>query len=439
MRVLKFGGTSVGSPENLAKVKQIVHSQRDHRPVVVVSAHAGVTDELLAQARGAARGHYDLEGLRRRHADLHEGIGVNGAVVDRLFLALDDLLKGITLVRELTARSLDLVSSFGERMAARGIAVYLTADGIEAVAVDAYDLGLRTDSRFGEATPDPACFPALREGVESVAGLPVVTGYIAKDAEGNVTTLGRSGSDLTATLLGAALRADEVQIWTDVDGVMTADPRMVESARSIPVLSIAEASELAYYGAKVIHPATMLPAVENRIPVCVKNTSRPDHEGTLILEQAPVSERAVKSIAYKRGIILITISSTRMLLQSGFMARIFEVFSRYDLSVDLVATSEVTVSVTVDTEKNLDAVLDELGAFSDVEVEHDMAQVCVVGEGIREKVGVAAEVFGTLKENDLPVRLISHGGTKINISFLVDAKVVEQAVRALHSTFCEGC
>jgi aspartate kinase len=432
MRVLKFGGTSVGSPENLAKVREIVRAQREYRPVVVVSAHGGVTDELLAQARAAARGDYDLGQLRRRHAELHKAIGVDGAVVDRLFSELDDLLKGVTLLQELTARSLDLVVSFGERMSVRGIAEYL--DG---VPVDAYDIGMRTDSRFAEANPDPECFADLKAGIEAIDGLPIVTGFIAKDAVGNVTTLGRSGSDLTATLLGAALDADEVQIWTDVDGVMTADPRMVDAARSIPVLSIAEASELAYYGAKVIHPATMLPAVERRIPVCVKNTSKPEHDGTRILAQAPPAETAVKSIAYKRGITLITISSTRMLLQSGFMAKIFEVFSRYDLSVDLVATSEVTVSVTVDANSNLDAVIAELGAFSDVEVEHDMAQVCVVGEGIRERVGVAAEVFLTLKREELPVRLISHGGTKINISFLLESATVERAVRALHSTFFE--
>jgi aspartate kinase len=276
----------------------------------------------------------------------------------------------------------------------------------------------------------------VRRALRAIKGqVPVVTGFIAKDAHGNVTTLGRSGSDLTATLLGAALRVDEVQIWTDVDGVMTADPRIVKEAKSIPSLSIAEASELAYYGAKVIHPATMLPAIENRIPVVVRNTSRPELPGTMILAEAPPSDVAVKSIAYKRGIILVTVASTRMFLQSGFMAKIFEVFARYDLSVDLVATSEVTVSVTVDTETNLDAVVKDLSAFSDVTVDRGLAQVCVVGEGIRERASVAADVFGTLGKANLPVRLISHGGTKINISFLIDEASVATAIRALHRVF----
>jgi aspartate kinase len=211
----------------------------------------------------------------------------------------------------------------------------------------------------------------------------------------------------------------------------------VKKAQSIPALSISEASELAYYGARVIHPATMLPAVERRIPVRVLNTSRPEQPGTLILAEPAAGKQAVKSIANKRRIILVTVASTRMLLQSGFMAKIFEVFARHDLSVDLVATSEVTVSVTVDSDVNLDAVVKDLSAFSEVTVERDLAQICVVGEGIRERVGVAAEVFGALKKARLPVRLISHGGAKINISFLVDGDVLDRAVRALHRTFFE--
>jgi aspartate kinase len=435
MRVLKFGGTSVGSPENLERVREIVRAARADRPVVVVSAHGGVTDELLAQAHAAAAGRYSLRRLRKRHRELLDAIGVDFGVVEPLLDELQHLLKGLALVRELTPRSLDLVASFGERISARSVAAYLSLGDIKATAVDAYDAGMLTDDRFGEATPDPACFPTLRASLAAIDGVPVVTGFIAKGPSGDITTLGRSGSDFTATILGAALGADEVQIWTDVDGVMTADPRMVPDARSIPVLSIAEASELAYYGAKVIHPATMLPAVENSIPVRVKNTSNPDQDGTVILARAGRAETAVKSIAYKRGTILVTVASTRMLLQSGFMAKIFEVFARYDLSVDLVATSEITVSVTVDSDRNLDEVVEELAEFSEVEVERDMAQVCVVGEGIREKVGVAAEVFGTLKRAETPVRLISHGGTKINISFLLAASSVERAVQELHRTF----
>jgi aspartate kinase len=412
MRVLKFGGTSVGDAESLDRVRAIVQAEGEPLPVVVVSAHAGVTDELLSQARSAARGRYSLRRLVQLHTNLLRSIGVDPEVAKPLLGELDDLLKGLTLVGELTPRSLDLVASFGERLSVRGIAEFFRSGGLPAVAVDAYDLGLQSDSRFTSANPDPACYPAVRRALRKLRDqVPVVTGFIAKDRDGNVTTLGRSGSDFTATLLGAALRVDEVQIWTDVDGVMTADPRVVRRARSIPALSIAEASELAYYGARVIHPATMLPAVENRIPIRVRNTTQPTAAGTQILAEAVRTRSAVKSIAYKRGTILITVESSRMFLQSGFMAKIFEIFSRYDLSVDLVATSEVTVSVTVDTDRRLDAVVKDLGEFSKVEVERDLAQVCVVGEGIRGRVGIAGEVFGTLKRSRLPVRLISHGGT----------------------------
>ena len=438
MRILKFGGTSVGSAENLSRVLEIVRGQTGKRPVVVVSAHSGVTDELLRLARAAVAGRYSMRKIRSMHRDLYAAIGVEFGVVEPLLDELNDLLRGLKLVGELTARSLDLVASFGERMSARGIAAYFSSNGLDAEAIDAWDLGLRTDSRYGEASPDPASFPAIKKGLARYSDVvPVVTGFIAHDAKGNVTTLGRSGSDFSATILGAAVLADEVQIWTDVDGVMSADPRVVKEARSIPALSIAEASELAYYGAKVIHPATMLPAVEKRIPVRVLNTAYPDHEGTSILLDAPPTRNAVKSIASKRGIILVTVASTRMLLQAGFMARIFEVFAKHNLSVDLVATSEVTVSVTVDTERNLDAVIMDLSEFSEPTVERDLAQVCVVGEGIRDRMGTAAEVFAVLKQARLRVRLISHGGTKINISFLVEADAVAKCVRALHRSFFE--
>lgn len=425
----------MGSPASLATVRGIVARYAKEPLVVVVSAHSGVTDQLLALARSAAAGGYAFEPLRRRHEELLRAVDVDPSILEPLFAELNDLLRGLTLVRELTPRTLDLVASYGERMSVRGISAYFRAGGVPATPVDAYDVGLRTDSRFTAANPDYRCFPAVRSLLSAVPGVPVVTGFIAKDDKGNITTLGRSGSDLTATLLGAALGADEVQIWTDVDGVMTADPRLVRGARSVPVLSIAEASELAYYGAKVIHPATMLPAVENRIPVRVRNTLNPEHEGTTILAEAPPSPDPVKSIASKRGIILVTVASTRMLLQSGFMARIFEVFARHDLSVDLVATSEVTVSVTVDSDRNLDAVVSDLSAFSSVTVERDVAQVCVVGHGISRRPGVAADALTALKEAGIPVRLISHGGTKINISLLVDASAADAAVRALHERF----
>ena len=439
MFVLKFGGTSVGSAANLARVHEIVAAQSESNghPVVVTSAHGGVTDELLRQAHQAARGRYSLRKLRRRHKELLGEIGVDfDAEVAPLLAELGDLLRGLSLVRELTPRSLDLVASFGERMAVRGIAAFLRTHGLPAEAVDAYDLGLRTDSTFLAGNPDLDSLPAVGKALRKMRkSIPVVTGFIAKNTDGDVTTLGRSGSDFTATLLGAAVGAEEVQIWTDVDGVMTADPRLVPNAKSIPVLSIAEASELAYYGARVIHPATMLPAIEAQIPVRVLNTSAPSHPGTVILGEVPASKKIVKSVAYKRGITLINVESKRMLMQPGFMARIFEIFSRYDMSVDLVATSEVTVSVTIDSDGNLDKVVNELSQFSDVTVEREMAQVSVVGEGIRDRVGIAAEVFEALKKSRAPVRLISHGGTKINISFLIEEALVRRAVRSLHRTF----
>jgi aspartate kinase len=265
--------------------------------------------------------------------------------------------------------------------------------------------------------------------------VPVVTGFLARDREGNITTLGRSGSDLTATYLGAAVDAEEVEIWTDVDGVMSADPSVEPDARSIEMLSFEEASELAYYGARVLHPTTIVPAVRRNVPVRVLNTYAPGLPGTVILAKATPSPQVVKSIVYKENLYLITIASTGMLMQAGFMARIFSVFEDHGISVDMVATSEVTVSLTVDSSRNLNAAVKELGHFADVTVERDKTLVAVVGTGIKETRGVAAKLFSAIAKTGVNVQMISQGATKINVSFLVDNKDIRKVVRALHVTF----
>jgi aspartate kinase len=433
---MKFGGTSLGTPETINTVREIVKARLPEKPVVVASAHSGVTNMLFGLAYDAVRGRHDTFDLRQAHYKITDALGLERSVIQRDLDELEELLKGISYVKELTPRSLDYAVSFGEKFSTKVIAAYFSKTGLPAVAVNAYDLGLLTDSNFGGANPLPKGDPVIRKNIAKFTDVtPIITGYIAKDENGDITTLGRSGSDYSASIIGAAVGAKEIQIWTDVDGVMTADPGLVEGAETVASLSFEEASELAYYGAKVIHPSTIIPAIKKDIPVRVLNTYKPDNPGTVILRECAPAARAAKSIAYKKGVTLITVISTRMLLQHGFMAKLFETLNRHRVVIDMIATSEVSVSMTTDTRTHIRAVVKEISEYAQVTVEENKAIVCVVGDGIRRDVTAAGRVFGALANESVNVHMISQGATKINIAFLVDNADAERTVKTLHNTF----
>jgi aspartate kinase len=319
-------------------------------------------------------------------------------------------------------------------LSAELLAAGLRSAGVEAAAVFAGDAGLVTDDRFGAAHPLPEAASLLRGGLEGRPPVPVVTGFTGRTADGRVTTLGRGGSDYSAALIGAALGAREIQIWTDTSGMLSADPRVVPEARVVPRLSFAEASELAYFGARVLHPKTLLPAIEREIPVRILNTARPEDRGTLILAD-PVRDDStwhVKSIAAKKGITAVTIVSTRMLLAHGFLARVFEVFARHHVVVDLVTTSEVSISVTVDDVARLDGPIAELEAIGRVEVRRDLAVVAVVGDGAPRHTGLTGHLFTLVGGVGVPVEMISQGASRVNLSFVVAEKDADRVVRLLH-------
>ena len=445
MLVLKFGGTSLADPDGILRACRIVEETVDRRPVVVVSAMGKTTDRLVeAACRKHSRAADDLDRLRRSAIEAASTLAAPPAVA-----AFATRLSGIveeasqTLAR-LAGREdplvpspdLDALLACGERISHRLFRLALRARGTNALSVDSRDL-IVTESRHGGAAAEmeqtrsrirAALVPLLEAG-----RLPVMGGFIARDGMGLPTTLGRGGSDYTASLVGAALEAEEVQIWTDVDGVMTADPALVDSARSLPVLSLMEASELAYFGGRVLHPSTMLPAVDRGIPIRVLNSMRPQAGGTLIMDEPPESPNVVKSIVYKEGITLIDIHSTRMLMAHGFLARIFSVFERHETAVDMVSTSEVSVSLTVDRTDSLDGILADLEGFSHAEASSGKAIVCAVGQGIRYTPGIAARVFNSLE--GIRIRMISLGASRVNVGFVIDEADLRTAVLRLHSTF----
>ncbi len=450
--VMKFGGTSVEDATAIQRTLSIVRTRRDQglQPVVVVSAMAKVTDTLLAAA--AAASHNDSEkalllsfDLRRRHLDAAEelvgrrAIGALAHELHQKFDALDDLLRGVSAVGELTPRTNDLVVSFGERMSSVLVAHAFEHRGLSAAHVDARTC-IITDSHFGKAAPQEAIIEArLSEHVlplVAAGAIPVLGGFIGANAEGITTTLGRGGSDYTAALVGGGLHAGAIEIWTDVNGIMTTDPRIVPEALRVKTISFEEAAELAYFGAKVLHPATILPAVQKSIPVWVLNSRNATNEGTRITAVAPHCKSPFKSIAAKKRLTIIDIVASRMLMSHGYLKSVFEVFDRYKCPIDMVSTSEVSISVTVDSNEQLPAICAELGKIADVKYEGRKALICLVGEDIRGQNGISGRVFSAISH--INVRMISQGASEINMSFMIEEDDVDEAIRSLHRAFFQS-
>jgi aspartate kinase len=447
MIVMKFGGTSVQDAKAIDRVAAIVRERQSQRPVVVVSALAKITDQLLGMAAAAGAGQREkalelARGARERHyntaADLL-GTHAFEQIAPELeadFDNLDELLRGVVAVGELTLRTTDAIAGFGERVSSKIVAAAFSQRKIEAAHVDSRRC-IVTDTNFGKAVPHfeetdarlkEVIHPQLERG-----HVPVMGGFIAATREGVSTTLGRGGSDFSAAIVGAGLNAERIEIWTDVDGMMTTDPTLCPQARRIKTISFEEAAELAYFGAKVLHPATLLPAIQKNIPVLILNSQNPKCEGTRITSTAPKSGNIFKAIAAKKRITVVDVVATRMLMAHGFLKSIFEVFASHRCPVDMVSTSEVSVSVTVDSNESIAAIAADLARLADVKYEGRKAIVCLVGENIRNTPGIAAKVFSAIE--DVNIRMISQGASEINISFVIDEADVPNVVARLHQVF----
>jgi len=451
--VMKFGGTSVEDPEAIARTAAIVAGRvaEGKQPVVVVSAMAKVTDQLLRAAAAASVG--DRVGalaissrLRARHRDTAAALVKDPKeftslinFIDQKFDSLDEVLRGLAAILELTPRISDLIVSYGERISSRIVAQAFRERSLDAVHVDAREIVI-TDSSFQKAVPlddfiEKRAAEKLRPHVDQ-GKVPVMGGFIGSNEAGITTTLGRGGSDFTGALIGGALTAGAIEIWTDVDGIMTADPRVVPDALRVKVISFEEAAELAYFGAKVLHPATILPAVKKNIPVLVLNSRNPSNEGTRIISLAPHCRSPFKSIAVKRKLSIIDVVASRMLMTHGYLSEIFAIFDKHQCPVDMVSTSEVSVSLTVDSNDKLPSIAADLSRLADVKYEGKKALVCMVGEDIRGQNGIAAQVFNAIRH--INVRMISQGASEINMSFMIEEEDADEAVRSLHAAFFQN-
>ncbi|HTF38563.1 MAG TPA: lysine-sensitive aspartokinase 3, partial [Blastocatellia bacterium] len=407
--------------EALLHVAQVAKERRVDAALVCINElrerHLTTARTLLAQSQ-----EFPLDAVERD--------------VGNQFSELDNLVRSVATLGELTARSQDAIVSFGERLSSAIVAEAFRSRGIPTELADSRSF-IITDDCFSRATPDmgettrrtrEALAPMIKAG-----RVPVVQGFIGSTTDGVTTTIGRGGSDYSAALIGAALGAEAIEIWTDVDGLMTADPRVVPNARRIRVISFAEASELSYFGAKVLHPSTVLPAVEREISVHIYNTNNPACEGTLIVARPRPSRNLIKSIAFKRGVTIVNVTSTRMLLAYGFLRTIFEVFDRHQTSVDVVTTSEVSVSMTLDNTDRLEAIKRDLSGIGEVAIEREKAIVCVVGDNLKFTPGVAGRLFRAIESTN--VNMISQGGSEINLTFVIDESEVDRVVCRLHDEF----
>lgn len=450
--IMKFGGTSVADAERLRGVAKLARERADAGVLLVLSAFSKVTDGLFAAGRAAVAGDEKgaldlLEKMLGRHRDTAAellGTAPGSALPDSVEAALASakvdlgaVLKGAALLRALPDRSMDILAGRGELLSTSILAAYMGAPWIDARTV------MRTDSHFGCAKPQTDEIRVLaREKILPLVApgkIAVTQGYIGGDDSGAPTTLGRGGSDYSASLFGAALGATEIQIWTDVEGVLTCDPRVVKAARPVESLGYDEAAELAAFGAKVLHPSTILPAVELGIPVTVRNSMLPEGRFTTISRQA-ASGRGVTALASRAPVTVITVRTPRMLGGSGFLASIFEAFGRRGVSVDLVSTSEVSVSATVDGAADGAAAVDELvsdlAEFGEVRVERDRAVVALVGERLLKTPGVPGKALAALA--DINVEMISLGSNEINLSLVVERGQAAEAQRRLHAAFFES-
>jgi aspartate kinase len=488
MIVMKFGGSSVANAERIRTVAGIVKERLDERPVLVLSAMGDVTDHLLDAADKALReGPSSIARLVQSLTGLHEeviaGLGLGGAASDEykeiktLLNELAELIAGISLIRELTPKTKDYLVSFGERLSVRIVAAYFNANGIPARPLDAWDAGITSTGDFTAAEPVmEECWEHIPQAINPLvnAGIvPVVTGFIAKcyaesddrtnPTAGDITTLGRGGSDLTATLIAAACGAKEAQVWKDVDGVLTADPRIVENARPVESLTYDEATELAYFGAQVLHPRAMLPCIKTGVPVLVKNSYNPAAKGTRISRSSENSSEnrdessdasvafaqsanagrktaqqfCVRAVTSKKNITLVDIVSTRMLGQSGFLAEVFTIFAAHKISIDVIATSEVSISLTIDGEKDLTCVRKSLQRVADVEVKTGKSIVTIIGDVSRSS-EILARAFTVCAGLGIAVEMVSQGASKVNISFIVRDADAPSVVKALHKSFFES-
>lgn len=447
--VMKFGGSSLANAERIDHVAKLIKRQMDLGytvRAVVCSAMGKTTNTLLSAGDFALEGRVNIDALKTLHQQAINEFKLSSNVEKEVLDLLDEcesMLNGVRLLQELSPKSLDQLVSYGERCSVRIMAARLNQLGVPAAAYDAWEMGMYTDSNFGDAMIDKKTPDSIKNFFQNridTSVVAIVTGFIGHDADGKITTLGRGGSDLTATSIGAACELDEIQVWKDVDGILTTDPRVVKEAIPVPAVTYDEASELAYFGAQVLHPIAMQPAMKKDVMVRVKNSYNPAASGTTITKSKPEGSNLVTAITFKRNVQLVDIVSTRMLGAYGFLSQVFGAFEKSKLSIDVLASSEVSISVTLDTKSKInkgDQILEDLAPYADVTIKDKRSILTLIADVDRSS-EVLATVFSSFSRMGIQVQMLSQGASKVNISFVVKDEDLDTAVENLHTCFFGG-
>ncbi len=442
MIVMKFGGSSVANADRIRHVASIIKEYKEKRPVVVLSAMGDTTDHLLEAADLAVKGTVDVKNVMELHNQTEKELGIKADSLEDLQKELLQLLTGISMLKELTKRTRDYLVSFGERMSVRIMAAYLKKEGIEADYYDAWDIGFVSDNNYMSAELDDCVWKTIPEHLNDYKNgksnaIPIVTGFIAKDKEGHITTLGRGGSDLSATMIGSAMQAEEIQTWKDVDGILTADPRICKNAKPVSEVTYEEAQELAVFGSQVLHPRSMVPCIKSGTTVRVKNSYNIKSPGSIIVAKHTSKPNRVCAITSVKHVTLIDIVSTRMLGAAGFLAHIFNQFLKWNISIDVIATSEVSVSLTINSNADISGLLEDLKKVADVQVKTEKAIIAIICD-VASTSSILADGFKALNDAGINVQMISQGASKVNISFICDEKESNDVVKILHKAFFEN-
>ncbi len=439
MIVMKFGGKSLANAECIRNAGWLIGEHSSQQPIVVLSALGNTTDLLLQAAQSKTGGKTHLSEVVNLHCQTCRELSLSEAVVNPLLMELELLLRGIALLQELTPRTRDAVISIGERLSIEITAAYLNQEGLTAKAIEAWNAGILTTSQHGSAEVLPESYAQLRETLHPLIEqgvIPIIPGFIGKDHQGNITTLGRGGSDLTASVVGAALDVSAILLWKDVDGILTGDPRRVEGVRPIEYLSFEEAAELAFFGAKVLHPTSILPAMQANTVVSIRNAFDPSKPGTRIGANHTASHRLITAITAKSSQALVDIVSTRMLGQAGFLGKVFQVFGELQLSVDVIATSEVSVSLTVSPSPQLEKLRLALKPYADVSVQPNMTILNLIGD-TRRSSQLLRTALDVLCDQQVEVHMISHGASKVTTSLIIKDSDTTRCLQRLHDLCIE--
>lgn len=435
MIIMKFGGSSLANSERIRHVAEIVEAHLHEKPILVLSAMGRTTDDLLESGQAALLGTIDIIGIKARHMEIAKDLKLTTAPVEALLDELSLLLKGISLIGELTQKTKAHLLSFGERLSTCLFSAHLCQRGLSAEVVNSWDVGLVTTADYHHAEPLPESYESIFKNFGQFKNcIPVVTGFIAKDKQGSFTTLGRGGSDCTAAIFGAALQVKEIQVWKDVHGILSTDPRVCEEAYPVPYLSFEEASELAYFGAKILHPRSILPAMNAGISVRVKNSFDPFHPGTLIVSKVTERKGIVTSITYKPNQVMVHICSTRMLGQYGFLAKVFQIFADLRISVDVIATSEVSITLTLENQEGLVELERRLEEIATIRLEQNRTMISLIGSQ-DSSLQILEKSLKTLSQAGVGVQMISHGASNINTSLVVHDEEAKRSIRLLHEQF----